>query len=313
MAVPSRRADMARLAGFGVIAIAFAVTQPIVLVGLPLALMLVTFGPRSVMAALVVGAAVTAAALGDRSGLWWFERGWALLLGGAFVWMSDWRSDWGFVAKALATVWLAATVAALIFVIRPDVWMDVNALMTSRATESAASAARLLGDRADDAVFGLMQRVVALQVAVFPALLGVSSLGALGVVGTLHGWLGDSHTRFGELRSFRFNDHLVWVWLIGLVLILAPIGGGADRIGGNAVLFMGALYVVRGAAVVLSLMGGISVMAGILGGLVALVLYPVLVVMAGAMLIVGLGDTWLNVRARMRARGDRQSPGNGKF
>jgi len=69
----------------------------------------------------------------------------------------------------------------------------------------------------------------------------------------------------------------------------------------------------RTAAVVLSLSGGISVMAGILGGLVALVLYPVLVVMAGAMLIVGLGDTWLNVRARMKARGDRQSPGNGEF
>jgi hypothetical protein len=311
--VPSRRVDLARLAGFGVVAIAFAVTQPLVLIGLPLALMLVTYGPRSVTAALLVGAAVTLAALGDRTGLWWFERGWAVLLAGAFVWMSDWRSDWGFVAKALAAVWLAATVAALIFVVRPDVWLDVNALMTSRASESAASAARLLGDRADDTIRGLMQRVVALQVAVFPALLGVSSLAALGVVGTLHGWLGDSHTRFGELRNFRFNDHLVWVWLIGLALILAPIGGSADRIGGNAVLFMGALYVVRGAAVVLSLIGGVSVTVGILGGLVALVLYPILVVLAGAMLIVGLGDTWLNVRARIRARDDRPSPGNGEF
>ncbi len=311
--MPSRRGDLARLAGFGVIAAAFAVTQPLVLVGLPLALMLVTFGPRSVTAALVVGIAVTVAALGDRTGLWWFERGWALLVAGAFVWLSDWRSDWGFVAKALAAVWLAATVAALIFVIRPDVWLEVNALMTSRASESAASAARLFGDRFDDTIRALMQRVVALQVAVFPALLGVSSLAALGVVGTLHGWLGDSHTRFGELRNFRFNDHLVWVWLIGLALILAPIGGSADRIGGNAVLFMGALYVVRGAAVVLSLVGGVSVTVGILGGLVALVLYPILVLLAGAMLIVGLGDTWLNVRARVRARDDRPSSGNGEF
>jgi hypothetical protein len=311
--VPSRRGDLARLASFGVITVVFAVTQPLMLVGLPLALMLVTFGPRSVTAALVVGVAVTVAALGDRSGLWWFERGWALLLAGAFVWLSDWRSEWGFVAKALAAVWLAAAVAAVIFAARPDVWLDVDALMTSRASESAASAARLLGDRADDTVRGLMQRVVALQVAVFPALLGVSSLAALGVVGTLHGWLGDRHTRFGDLKNFRFNDHLVWVWLIGLALLLAPIGGGADRIGGNAVLFMGALYVVRGAAVALSLVGGVPMTVGILGGLVALVLYPVLVLLAGAMLIVGLGDTWLNVRARVRARGAGSSPGDGEF
>lgn len=311
--MPSRRGDLARLAGFGVITVVFAVTQPLVLVGLPLALMLVTFGPRSVLAALVVGVAVAVAALGDRSGLWWLERGWALLLAGAFVWLSDWRSEWGFVAKALAAVWLAAAVAALIFAARPDVWLDVNALMTSRASESAASAARLLGDRADDTVRALMQRVVALQVAVFPALLGVSSLAALGVVGTLHGWLGDRRTRFGDLKSFRFNDHLVWVWLIGLALMLAPIGGGADRIGGNAVLFMGALYIARGAAVVLSLLGGVSMTVGILGGLVALVLYPILVLLAGAMLIVGLGDTWLNVRARVRASGAGSSPEDGEF
>ena len=311
--MPSRRGDLARLAGFGLIALAFAVTQPLVLVGLPLALMLVTFGPRSVAAAVVVGVALIVAALGDRTGLWWFERGWALLLAGAFVWLTDWRSDWGFVAKALAAVWLAATMAALIFVIRPEAWFDVNALMSGRASEAAASATRLLGNRANDTVQALMERVVALQVAVFPALLGVSSLAALGVVGTVHGWLGDPHTRFGQLRNFRFNDHLVWVWLVGLALILAPIGSSADRIGGNAVLFMGALYVVRGAAVVLSLTGGISVTAGILGGLVALLIYPILLLLAGAMLVVGLGDTWLNVRARARARGDRRSSGNGEF
>jgi hypothetical protein len=298
--VSSGRGDLARLAGFGLVTLALSVTQPLVLVGLPLALMLVAFGPRSVTAALVIGIGVTVAALGERAGLWWFERGWALLLGGCFVWISDWRSDWGFAAKALAAVWLAALVAALIFAMRPAAWFDINALMASRANEAAAAAVRLLGDRADDTVRVWVQRIVALQVAVFPALIGVSSLAALGVVGSIHRWLGDSRTRFGKLRNFRFNDHLVWVWLIGLALILAPIGGIADRIGGNAVLFMGALYVVRGAAVVLSLLGGISLTVGILGGLVAILIYPILALLTGAMLLVGLGDTWLNVRARVR-------------
>jgi hypothetical protein len=148
--------------------------------------------------------------------------------------------------------------------------------------------------------------VVAFQVLLFPALLGVSSIGALGVAVAIRAWLtGDSGTIFGKMRSFRFNDHLVWVWLVGLILVLAPVGPIAERIGGNAVFFMGALYILRGMAVLLSLVGGISVTAGVLGGLAAVLLYPILALMLSVMLIVGLGDTWLNVRSRVsRDRGN---------
>ena len=134
-------------------------------------------------------------------------------------------------------------------------------------------------------------------------MLGVSSLGGLGVAVAVRNWLaGDTGKVFGRVRNFRFNDHLVWAWLLGVVLILAPIGHIADRIGGNAVFFMGALYVLRGMAVLLSRVGGIPVAAGIFGGLVALLLYPILALLLAVMLIVGLGDTWLNVRSRLSPR-----------
>ena len=146
-----------------------------------------------------------------------------------------------------------------------------------------------------------MQEVAVLQVAVFPALLGLSSLGALGIAVSVHGWLaGGAGERFEPLREFRFNDHLVWIWLVGLVMIVAPVGEVGARIGGNAVFFMGLLYILRGAAVLLSLIGGISVMMGVVGGVIALLIYPLLVLLLAVSLLVGLGDTWLNVRGRLK-------------
>lgn len=299
----SGRGQFGRILGFAAIAIVFAVVQPFLLVGVPLALLLIVHGPHGVRSGIIATAILVMALLGDRSGLWWFERGWALVLAGMFVWMVGWRPGWSFSAQALAALGLTVVAAALILATSPSVWLDVDALMTARVSQSAQTAVEIVGTSAKDVVQALMQRVVAFQVLVFPALLGVSSIGALGVAVAARAWLrGDSGTVFGKLRSFRFNDHLVWFWLLGLILVLAPVGPIAERIGGNAVFFMGALYVLRGMAVLLSLVGGISVTVGVLGGLVAVLLYPILALMLSVMLIVGLGDTWLDVRSRVKGR-----------
>ncbi len=90
---PARRA-LARAVVLGLVALALAITQPVVLIGLPLAVILVACGPRNVRSAVVVVVVCAAALIGERTGLWWFERGWPLLLGGAFVWIAGWRRDW---------------------------------------------------------------------------------------------------------------------------------------------------------------------------------------------------------------------------
>ncbi|KPK61722.1 MAG: hypothetical protein AMS21_09135 [Gemmatimonas sp. SG8_38_2] len=294
------RGDLGRIAGFALIAIVFAVIQPFVLVGLLLALLLLTYGPHYARSAIIVAVVLVVAFLGERSGLWWFERGWSLVLAGMFVWIVGLRPGWSFTAQALTAVTMAAIAVSIVVLARPGIWFDLDTLMTARASQSAQTAANLVGSGADETVQALVQRVVEFQVAVFPALLGVSSLGGLGVAVAVRSWLaGDTGKTFGRLRSFRFNDHLVWAWLLGLVLMLAPIGHVADRIGGNAVFFMGALYVLRGMAVLLSMMGGIPVAAGVVGGIVALLIYPILALLLAVMLIVGLGDTWLNVRSRL--------------
>jgi len=300
----SDRRTLARAVGFGLVTLVFAPVAPLVLVGLPLALLLVATGPRDAWSAAVVAVAVGLALLGERTGLWWFARGWPLLLGGTYVVVAAWRPWWSFSATALASLGLAALVAGLVFTLSPGAWLDVDTLMARQvASETEAWIARL-GLTDDESARTLLRQAAGIQVALFPAFLGVSSLGALGLAVTVReGLAGGTGRAFGRLRGFSFNDHLVWLWLLGLALIIAPVGSIADRVGGNAVLFMGLLYVLRGFAVMLSLVGGVSVLTAVIGGLVALLIYPLLALATAVALIVGLGDTWLNIRTRVRSRG----------
>jgi hypothetical protein len=225
--VSSGRGQVGRILGFSAITIVFAVVQPFLLVGVPLALLLIAHGPHGVRSGIIATAILVMAFLGDRSGLWWFERGWALVLAGMFVWTVGWRPTWSFSAQALAALGLTIVAAAMILAISPSVWLDVDALMTARAGQSAQTAAEIVGTSANDMVQTIMQRVVAFQVLVFPALLGVSSIGALGLAVLARAWLrGDTRPVFGMLRSFRFNDHLVWLWLLGLGRSLRAEGDG---------------------------------------------------------------------------------------
>lgn len=296
----TRRTDLLRISGFALVAFVFAVTQPLLLIGFPLALLLVTFGPGDRVAAVVVLAVGGLALVGERSGLWWFERGWPILLGGAFVWVSGWGRSWSFSGQALAALGLASIAVAVICALSPGLWASIDSAVAARASRAAAAAGQLLGDSVEGTVRSAMEKAVALQIKLFPALIWVSSLGGLGAAVSIRSRLAGEAGIFGPFRSFRFNDHLIWLWLVGLTLLVAPVGEFAERVGSNAALFMGLLYALRGLAVFLSLVGGVSVLAGVVTGLVAVLLYPVLVMILVASVLVGLGDTWFNVRERFR-------------
>ena len=104
-----------------------------------------------------------------------------------------------------------------------------------------------------------MRRAASLWEAVYPAMLALASISALGVVGYILGRVRGDLRPLPRLREFRFGDHLVWVLVLGLGLLVLPAGAWAERAGGNIVTVMGGLYLLRGLAVLVWL--GASVLS----------------------------------------------------
>ena len=141
----------------------------------------------------------------------------------------------------------------------------------------------------------MVKLVTDTQIMLFPAFVALGTVSALGVAWWLYVWMGhDSGQGLLPLREFRFSDHLVWGFIGGLALLLL----GMQRAGWNAVLVMGALYALRGAAVVSFFGVGQSFPSAVLV-MFAVLLLPEAVLMA--VLVIGLGDTWLDLRGKARA------------
>lgn len=279
----------------------FSVVNPGVLVAIPFGL-LVFFMPSGRVLALVLAAAGTAlVAIGDpTSGLWYVERGWALLLGGCFLALSlRWPGE-GFLPRGLGAVLGAFLGMGLLFWVRPGDWAVVDWAVRSRIELALGSFLQVIRVSMEPegiplALEAQALETIAIHSLIFPALLGLASLSALGLAWWLYRKLsGSPEQGIGPLREFRFNDQLIWVLILGVLALLAS-SGIIERIGTNAVVFMGALYALRGAAVVLFLTGGLSLFWGIL--LLAGFLIVAPFVILGAVCI-GLVDTWFDLRAR---------------
>jgi hypothetical protein len=180
----------------------------------------------------------------------------------------------------------------------------VEWLVTDRLMRSFSLTAQMLAAVDSDAAISTsdlnsMFRGAAQVGRHFPALLGLSSLAGLAVAWWAYMKLAARNGGgLGPLREFRFNDHLVWVLLTGLALIVLGAGEGWTSAGSNAVVFMGGLYVLRGAAVLLFLNGGVTALGFLF--LVVGMLFMWWVLIPGA-LLVGVGDTWLDLRSRAKA------------
>jgi hypothetical protein len=105
-------------------------------------------------------------------------------------------------------------------------------------------------------------------------------------------------TAVGRLRDFRFNDQLGWLAIIPLGVVLLPKLAAARLAATNVLLVLGALYAIRGVAVIafgislLRIGGGLGVALVILA---ALLLLPV--ALPGAILL-GVVDSGLDIRRR---------------
>jgi len=281
---------------------ATAVVSPSILVAVPFLVLGFVLGMRrlGVLAGCVLAVVVVMSGeAGDA--LWYVERGWAVLAGGWFAGLTLRRPDASFSGRALGAVTGAAVVAVGALATQSGGWGTVEWVVEERIAQgigTALEAIRMLrgGAALPPALMSAVEDTVRTQTSVFPALLGISSMAALGVAWWVYVRLTSGNDQgVGPLRDFRFNDHLVWVFIAGLLLLVTQWQDVLARVGANAVVFMGALYAVRGAAVILFLSGGLSLFGYVMLAF-GLVFLPPLV-LTGAM-VIGIGDTWLDVRRR---------------
>ncbi len=287
--------------------------SPVWLVLVPLALLLLAFRTEDWMSVAIAAVILGLGFAGSRPGgmEWYVPRAWSLIAGGAFVAVTAARGHAGLVGRTLGAVGLALMVVLAIGAIRPGVLQAVDWWMAAEIRQAALAAGDILrqfrgntdpdlGRQLDAAV----QKWVDLQQDVYPAMLSLATLAGLGL-----SWFGlerlsGSVRSPGPVRDFRFSDQLIWLLIGGLMLLVLPLGGFAFRLGENATLFMGGLYLLRGTAILMWIgaAAATSVWTAALLTLAALFLYPFVF---GTALVLGVSDTWLDLRARLsRAKAD---------
>ncbi len=243
-------------------------------------------------------------------------RGWALLLAGSFGLMSLWSSATPFFVRALGALGVAMGTAFAVAISSPggvERYKQVsasefggrsNAVVAILEAEGQSSIFRSYASRVpemDDVLADAQAKVKAmpaLAAILLPALIALESLAGLAI-----GWA--VYTRMtperigpalAPLREFRFSDQLVWGVAVGATMLLLPPFEEGRNAGLNLLVFFGALYFVRGMAV----MAWTSRRRGLLiaSALVFFLVPPLFKLLVAAVVGVGLGDTWLDWRSR---------------
>jgi hypothetical protein len=301
-----------RVAVLALATMVLSVVQPALLIFVPLALLAVALPPRRPvllgLAGLILWLTFGQGVV-DRT-MWYFERGWALLLGAWFVVMVALMPRRRFLSRALAALCATTASAAAFLAVNRGGWAELDSAVSDQlrfnATEAVSRWSATFGfERVGEEMSRTVYAAAELQAQLFPALLGLGSLAALGVAWWAFGRLArDEPAPLAPLREFRFGDSMVWLLIAGVLLLGLPLNALATRVGENLLTFTAVLYALRGLAVIV-MVGGVPGPIGmVLGALLVVFLYPF--VMATTFLV-GLSDTWLDIRAR---RQTPQAPGS---
>ena len=267
------------------------------------------------LAVAVAGIVLTTAMPGADETYRFLVFGWAVILSASFGLISILVPGQTFLPRALASVALAIVVAVSGAALFGNGFEKVRSSMYAEAVRRAdamdmesqrwfsAAAWRdaeaqqpqlgLLRATYEEWVHSLPQRTLFL----LPSLLALQSLAGLAIGWELFHRL--SRQRIGEplarLREFSFNDQYIWAVAVGLTILVLPEFAEGRAAGANILLFFGALFALRGMAVLASFPRG-----RFLVPLVALLFIAAWPLAAGITLLLGLADIWLDVRRRTR-------------
>jgi hypothetical protein len=303
--------SLAPLACLVAVAVLLAPVRPFPLLAVPFALFLVAFRPRDLFglatAAVLLALVFWPGPLDADSG-WFMQRGWCLLAGGLFVASTVLRRPRGLFDRGLGSVTVATAAITLAAISRPAMGRALDGWMEAQIREAATTAYAILAADTKSASGSIGESIrsaietwAVFQHDVYPALLALATMAALAACWYFAGRNGEDYETPPAVRDFGFRDELVWVLVAGLMLLVLPLGGGAFRAGENATVFMVALYLARGGAILawIAAVAATSAWSWVFLAVGAVLAYPFVF---GAALVIGIGDTWLHLRERLATR-----------
>jgi hypothetical protein len=272
------------------------------LVGIPLLILIGLRGINNKGLLIATVLAMFVVLAGQRDPLWYVERGWAVLLGGSFAAITLVVPQWRLTSKSLASVGAAFFGTTIFCIFASGAWSSIEWGVNDRLAAVLGNFLYALelvseGQAVSPVFIAAVNRTVELQAEVFPAVLALESMAALGVAWWLYQRIGFGDDQaLGSVRYFGFNDHLVWVLIIGLLLVFAQLGESPTRVGANFAVFMTVLYALRGVGVVAFVNEGLTFLGLLMLILGVLFAAPILV---GFAALLGIADTWLDLRRRV--------------
>ncbi len=308
----SRRGLLGLLFVFGG-GIAFALFAPIGLLTMPLAAMVLVARART--------SHVLAASFLTGVSLWWLAQVGsppdqivraAAVVGSAVFGVTFVSTKWSHTHRSLVAVGMAAGIVSLLFSVMPVSWPEVRWWVDSRIQFAAQGALTLmsgnrLGNGGDFSISdpllgqpdGWLDRVIPIMADYFPATVAVQMFVGFALAAVLFRRIApEAGAVIGRFRDFRFSEHLGWIAVVALALILMLRAGALKLLAANVLVVAGALYALRGSAVVIF---GLTVTGGpglfTTGIMAFLVVFLLPVVLAGTILL-GVVDAGMDLRLR---------------
>jgi hypothetical protein len=208
-----------------------------------------------------------------------------------------------FLRQALRAVcWSGALTALLVYV----VWGAAGwGALAWEATREAGLTMRFVVELRPEAI-ALYEPVVRFVSATTPGMLALQSLAGLALAWQWHLQLAAQPlgAPLAPFRDFRIGDGWVWGVVAWLGLLVAPVSGVLKLAGTNLGFVLAALYVLRGAAIVVTFAQavGVSAIALVVAAAAAAALALPLLFLLPGLCTLGITDTWYQYRRRLAAR-----------
>ena len=285
--------------------IGYAVWAPLPLAGLPFAALVLASRPRARTPwtlALVAGALSAGALLAVRGMVGAFVAAFVVLVTAAFT-AGALVAPATVLRQALRAATLAGlAVMGLARLMWGATWWDG---LQWQATREASLLTRPLVARLPE-VAAMVDQAIAFTSATIPGMLVLQAIAGLGLAWQWHVQVSDRPLGLAAapFRQFHFGDHWVWGLVAALVIFVVPKLAGLKALAMNLALVLGALYLLRGAAIVTAFAAaaGVSAAALVGGAVLATVLAAPLLFLVPGLGTLGVTDTWIGYRRRLQQR-----------